>query len=49
MIYPYLLDGLVIERPTQVWSGDITYLPMARGFLYLVATLDIAGRKVLTF
>ena len=48
-IYPYLLDGLVIERPNQVWSCDITYLPMARGFLYLVAILDIASRKVLAF
>jgi putative transposase len=48
-IYPYLLDGLAIERPNQVWSCDITYLPMARGFLYLTAILDIASRKVLAF
>ena len=48
-IYPYLLDGLAIERPNQVWSSDISYLPMARGFLYLTAILDIASRKVLAF
>lgn len=48
-IYPYLLDGLVIERPNQVWSSDLTYLPMAHGFLYLVAILDVASRKVLSF
>jgi putative transposase len=49
-IYAYLLDGLVIDRPNQVWSSDLTYLPMARGFLYLVAILDVAtSRKVLSF
>jgi putative transposase len=48
-IYPYLLSGLVIERPNQVWSSDITYLPMAHGFMYLVAILDVASRKVLAF
>jgi putative transposase len=48
-IYPYLLDGLAIERPNQVWSSDISYLPMAHGFLYLVAILDVASRKVLSF
>jgi putative transposase len=48
-IYPYLLAGLAIERPNQVWSSDITYLPMAHGFMYLVAILDIASRKVLAF
>ena len=46
-IYPYLLDNLVIERPNQVWSSDLTYLPMAHGFMYLVAILDVASRKVL--
>jgi len=46
-IYPYLLSGLEIERPNHVWSSDITYLPMAHGFLYLVAILDVASRKVL--
>jgi putative transposase len=48
-IYPYLLGGLVIERPNQVWTSDITYLPMAHGFMYLVAILDVASRKVLAF
>ena len=48
-IYPYLLSGLAIERPNQVWASDITYLPMAHGFMYLVAILDVASRKVLAF
>ena len=48
-IYPYLLSGLAIERPQQVWACDITYLPMAHGFLYLVAILDVYSRKVLSF
>jgi len=48
-IYPYLLQNVAIERPGQVWSSDITYLPMAHGFLYLVAILDVASRKVLAF
>lgn len=48
-IYPYLLGGLSIERPNQVWSTDITYLPMALGFLYLIAILDVASRKVLAW
>jgi putative transposase len=48
-IRPYLLDGLAIEQPGHVWSSDITYLPMAHGFLYLVAILDVASRKVLSF
>ena len=48
-IYPYLLGGLVIDRPNQVWASDITYIPMAHGFLYLVAILDVASRKVLSF
>ena len=48
-IYPYLLSGVTIERPNQVWASDITYLPMAHGFLYLVAILDVASRKVLAF
>jgi putative transposase len=46
-IYPYLLGGLSIERPNQVWATDITYIPMAHGFLYLMAIMDIASRKVL--
>ena len=48
-VYPYLLSGVVIERPNQVWAADITYLPMAHGFLYLVAILDVASRKVLSW
>jgi putative transposase len=48
-IYPYLLEGLAIERPNQVWTSDLTYLPMAHGFLYLVAILDVMSRKVLAF
>jgi putative transposase len=48
-IRPYLLSGVTIERPNQVWASDITYLPMAHGFLYLVAILDVASRKVLAF
>lgn len=48
-IYPYLLSGLAIERPNQVWTSDITYLPMVHGFMYLVAILDVASRKVLSF
>jgi putative transposase len=48
-IRPYLLGNLIISRPNQVWASDITYLPMAHGFLYLVAILDVASRKVLTF
>jgi putative transposase len=48
-IYPYLLENVVIERPNQVWASDLTYLPMAHGFLYLTAILDIASRKVLAW
>ncbi len=48
-IYPYLLRDLVIDRPNQVWCADITYIPMGRGFLYLVAIMDWATRKVLAW
>jgi len=48
-IYPYLLGNVAIERPNQVWAADITYLPMAQGFAYLVAILDLYSRKVLAF
>jgi Transposase and inactivated derivatives len=48
-IYPYLLRGLKIDRPNQVWCTDITYIPMRRGFLYLVAIMDWATRKVLAW
>lgn len=48
-IYPYLLRGLRVDRPNQVWAADITYLPMRRGFLYLVAIMDWHTRKVLAW
>ena len=48
-IYPYLLRGLEIERANQVWCTDITYIPMRRGFLYLVAIMDWWSRKVLAW
>ena len=48
-IYPYLLGGMKITRPNQVWAGDITYIPMARGFLYLVAIIDWYSRYVLSW
>ena len=48
-IYPYLLRGLAIERPNQVWCADITYIPVGRGFLYLVAIMDWASRAVLSW
>ena len=47
--YPYLLRGLRIDRPNQVWCADITYIPFKKGFLYLVAVMDWHSRKVLTF
>ena len=47
-IYPYLLRGLKVERPNQVWATDITYIPMARGFVYLVAVVDWFSRRVLS-
>ena len=48
-IYPYLLTGVAIERANQAWATDITYLPMAKGFVYLVAILDLYSRKVLAW
>ena len=48
-IYPYLLSQVVIERPNQIWAADITYLPMAKGFVYLVAILDLYSRKVVAW
>ena len=48
-IYPYLLKGLAIDRPNQVWCSDITYIPVQRGFLYLVAIMDWATRHVLAW
>ena len=46
-VYPYLLRGLEVSRPNQVWAMDITYIPMARGFVYLAAVMDWHSRKVL--
>ncbi len=40
VVYPYLLRGLAIDRPNQVWCADITYIPLAKGFVYLVAVMD---------
>ena len=48
-VYPYLLKGMLIDRPNQVWAADITYIPMAKGFLYLVAIMDWASRRVLAW
>ena len=48
-IYPYLLRGLEIDRPNQVWATDICYVPMARGFVYVVAIMDWYSRKVLAW
>lgn len=48
-IYPYLLRNLVVDRPNQVWCADITYIPMRRGFLYLVAVMDWSTRRVLSW
>ena len=48
-VYPYLLRGLEINRVNQVWATDITYIPMARGFLYLVAIMDWHSRYVLAW
>ena len=48
-IYPYLLGGIAIERVNQVWCSDVTYIPMARGFLYLVVIMDGMSRAVLAW
>jgi transposase InsO family protein len=48
-IYPYLLRGLAVEQANQVWCMDITYIPMARGFVYLAAVVDWFSRRVLTW
>jgi putative transposase len=48
-VYPYLLRGLTIERPNQVWSTDITYIPLRHGFMYLVAVIDWYSRYVLSW
>ncbi len=48
-VYPYLLRGMAIDRPDRVWCADITYIPVQRGFLYLVAVMDWATRHVLSW
>jgi putative transposase len=48
-IYPYLLRTLAVERPNQVWAMDITYIPMAKGFVYLAAVIDWYSRRVLAW
>src|SRR5215472_15372941 len=48
-IYPYLLGGLAIEQVNQVWCSDVTYIPMAKGFLYLVVIMDWVSRAVLAW
>jgi len=48
-VFPYLLRGQVVDRPNQAWALDITYLPMKRGFVYLVTVLDWASRRVLAW
>src|SRR5204863_7874303 len=48
-IYPYLLRGVAVTRPNQVWAMDITYIPMARGFVYRAVVLDWFSRRVLSW
>ena len=48
-LYPYLLRNLSIDRPNQVWAADVTYIPMARGFMYLAVVMDWYSRKVLAW
>ena len=48
-VYPYLLRGKTIDQPNQVWAADITYIPMRQGFLYLIAIIDWATRRVLSW
>jgi putative transposase len=48
-VYPYLLRGVTIDKPNQVWATDITYIPMHRGFMYLIAVMDWSTRKVLSW
>jgi len=48
-IFPYLLRGMTIDRANQVWASDITYIPMARGFLYLAGVMDWFARRILTW
>jgi putative transposase len=48
-LFPYLLRGLTIDRANQVWATDITYIPMARGFVYLAAVMDWFARRILAW
>jgi len=48
-VYPYLLNGLKVDRPNQVWQTDITYIPMAKGFMYLTAVIDVYSRCILAW
>ncbi|PJE78248.1 hypothetical protein CI610_02827 [invertebrate metagenome] len=48
-IYPYLLKGVIIDRPNQVWATDITYIPLDKGFMYLVVIMDWYSRRVLSW
>ena len=48
-MYPYLLRNLTIDRPNQVWCADITYIPMAKGFAYLIAVMDWFSRRILAW
>jgi putative transposase len=48
-VFPYLLRGLAIEQPNQVWAMDLTYIPMARGYVYLAAVMDWFSRRVLAW
>src|SRR5277367_1954710 len=48
-VYPYLLRDFVIDRPNQVWCADITYIPLAKGFVYLVAVMDWFSRRILAW
>lgn len=48
-VYTYLLGGLEITRPNQMWAFDITFIPMARGFAYLTAILDVFSRRLLAW
>jgi putative transposase len=48
-VYPYLLNGVKVVRPNQVWQTDITYIPMAKGFMYLTAVIDVFSRRILAW
>lgn len=49
MVYPYLLKGLTIDKPNRVWAADITYIPMRKGFLYMMAIMDLHSRYVINW